>query len=113
MKLLSKMDEMFLLDGDVHLELWDPITKTLLIDRDPENTGLSADTIEEKKKTILEDGWIPGLRSGCWVRGLGGNKITFVWAGWITGLDRPARLGAPVRLAPGPTDAARIREDKS
>ena len=67
-QLLAKMDEQFLLDGDMHLYFTDDAGE-FLICRGPWNDGLSTDTIDNKKNSIFIDGWIPGIRGGAWVRG--------------------------------------------
>ena len=68
-QLLAKMDEQFLLDGDVHLMFVDDAGE-FLIGRDPWNDGLNRDTVVTKQQSIFTDGWIPGIRGGPWVRGI-------------------------------------------
>ena len=51
------------------LDIIDEATSTWLIDRCPHNDGLANDTVQDRNNDIINDGWIPDLRSGAWVRG--------------------------------------------
>ena len=107
MSLLQKMDTCFLIDGDTHLSIRDPATGEWLIDRDEDNDGLSADTVMDRKQAIFDFGWAPGIRGGCWARGVEKTLAIrcLLGAGRWTSLQRglgPTRPGlySPDRPAP-------------